>query len=504
VEQEHADGVVEIPGTTGQAVGRRLSQVARPVVWCEATDPIRKVAQQISAGAHSCALVRGDSGPGIVTDHDFRDRVATGQVGIDEPVSTLATFPVLTIDADATQAAGLLWMVEHAVHHLAVTDRDGRPVGVVRAVDLAQVEVREPLLIRAAIESATTLDELAEAARLLPATIVELHDSRVAAMHIGAVHAAVVDAIIRRVLLLRADPVLGEVRHSWIVLGSLARRESLPLSDVDTALVWEDPPEASAPDPAAAMRGAARGAIEDLRRCGLMPCPEGTNADNPEFSRSRSAWNAAIRAWHHDPSQQKALLMSAMVADSRPLTDAALGRSLTDPFGTGTRNTRFLRALLDEALSFRPPTGFVRDFVVEHTGEHRGQLDLKKGGLAPVGALARWIAIAIGEVPGNTPERLHRGADHGLLTADEVQTLAGAFEDIYGLVLDHEADALRAGTTPTTFIAPKDLDTLTRRHLRESFRAVRSVQARIDEHWLARLERASPPDPVHSCRSSNG
>lgn len=498
--QEHAGDVVDAArggvvdaaaGTAGQPAGRRLAQVARPIVWCDATDPIREVARQISDGAHSCALVRADSGLGIVTDHDFRDRVATGQVGIDEPVSALATVPVLTIDADATQAAGLLWMVEHAVHHLAVTDSDGRPIGVVRAVDLAQVEVRDPLLIRAAIENAATLDELAEAARLLPATIVELRDSRVAAMHIGAVYAAVVDAIIRRVLRLRDDPVLAEVRHSWIVLGSLARRESLPLSDIDTALVWEDPPEASSPDPADAMREAAGGVIEDLRRCGLVPCPEGTNADNPMFSRSRSAWTAAIREWQHDPSQERALLMSAMIADSRPLTDPALGHSLTDPVRTTrSRNTRFLRALLDEALTFRPPTGFVRDFVVEHGGEHRGQLDLKKGGLAPVGALARWIAIATGEVSGNTPERLHHGADHGLLTADEAQTLAGAFEEIYALILDHEADALSAGTTPTTFIAPKDLDTLTRRHLRESFRVVRSVQARIDEHWLARLERA--------------
>jgi CBS domain-containing protein len=174
------------------------------------------------------------------------------------------------------------------------------------------------------------------------------------------------------------------------------------------------------------------------------------------------------------------------------LTDAALGRSLTDPILAHTGNTRFLRPLLDEALRFRPPTGFVRDFVVEHSGEHRGQLDLKKGGLAPVVALARWIAIVTGDARGNTPDRLHRGADRGLLTADEAQTLAGAFEDIYTLVLHHEADALHSGATVSTFIAPRDLDTLTRRHLRESFRVIRSIQARIDEHWLVRLERASP------------
>jgi CBS domain-containing protein len=467
-----------------------LAQLARPIVWCQATDPIREVARRIGAGAHSCALVRVDGldSVGIVTDHDFRRRVATGEVGVDAPVSALATVPALTIDAHATQSAVLLRMVEHAVHHLVVTDRAGAPIGVVRAVDLAQVEVRDPLRVRMAVENATSLDEVAEAARLLPATIVALRDSEVAALHIAAVHAAVVDAIIRQVLRFHQDPVLAEVRHSWLVLGSLARREPLPRSDVDTALVWADSP----PRDAGALRAAAGRVLDDLRRCGLEPCPNGTNADSPAFSRSQSDWRAAIRAWQDDPAPKGALLMSAMVTDSRALTDAALGRTLTEPVPARTRNTRLLRALLGEALGFRPPTGFVRDFVVVHSGEHRGELDLKTGGLAPVVALARWIAMVTGDAAGSTLERLHRGAEAGLLTADEAETLAGAFEDFYDLVLRQEADALRAGAALTTFVAPKQLDTLTRRHLRESFRVVRSIQTRIEEHWLARLERASP------------
>jgi hypothetical protein len=98
--------------------------------------------------------------------------------------------------------------------------------------------------------------------------------------------------------------------------------------------------------------------------------------------------------------------------------------------------------------------------------------------------------------------RLPRAADHGLLTADEAQTLAGAFEDIYALVLGHEVRALRGGDLPTSFVAPRELDTLTRRHLRESFRAVRAIQARVDEHWLARLERVdhAVSGQVHASR----
>jgi CBS domain-containing protein len=367
-----------------------------------------------------------------------------------------------------------------------VTDPSARPVGVVRVIDLAHAEVRDPLLVRSAIEGAASLDELARAARLLPTTIVELAEGGVPAAHVGAVHAAVVDALVQRVLKLHQSSALAGVRHSWVLLGSMARREPLPLSDVDTALVWDDPPAGG--DPSAAIRGAAWEVLRDLHRCGLTLCGNGVNAHSPMFSRSRSDWVAAARAWQADPTQDRALLLSAMVADSRPVTDLPLGRALTDRIRAHTRTAPFLRALLDEALGWRPPTGFVRDFVVAHTGEHRGQLDLKSGGLVPVVALARWIAIVSGDTHGTTPDRLRRGAQTGLLTADEADTLAGGFDDIYTLLLRHEARAIRSGVTPTTYLAPRELDTLTRRHLRETFRAIALVQARVDGDAMSRLQ----------------
>jgi CBS domain-containing protein len=81
------------------------------------------------------------------------------------------------------------------------------------------------------------------------------------------------------------------------------------------------------------------------------------------------------------------------------------------------------------------------------------------------------------------------GAEAGLLTANEADTLAGGFDDVYSLLLEHEMAAIRAGGTPSTYIAPRDLDTLTRRHLRESFRAVGLLQARVNQDWMVRADR---------------
>jgi hypothetical protein len=49
--------------------------------------------------------------------------------------------------------------------------------------------------------------------------------------------------------------------------------------------------------------------------------------------------------------------------------------------------------------------------------------------------------------------------------------------------------ARRSGSAPTTYLNPIDFDSLTRRDLRETLRAIRVVQNRVDQCWVRRLER---------------
>ncbi len=258
-----------------------VSRYVRPVARCRPDDRIRDVAALITASGQSCALVDfPDGSVGIVTDNDFRRQVGSGDVGTDEPVHRLATRPVLTVNASASVATAFLEMVEHGVHHLAAVDRGGRHLGVVRVVDVASADVRDPLLVRAAVDAASDLRELAEACRLLPATAVDLWDTGVPAGRVGSLLAAVLDAALRRLLELDAAVADPGVPTSWLVLGSLARREVLPGSDVDTAVVWDGGEEA-----AGTVRKAAARVLDDLESCGFERCAEGANADTERFSR---------------------------------------------------------------------------------------------------------------------------------------------------------------------------------------------------------------------------
>jgi CBS domain-containing protein len=467
---------------------RPVCQLMREPLWCRADTTIREAGLAMTEANQSCVIFPANGGVGIMTDSDFRRLVATGDLGVETPVSAIASVPARAVDVGTTVASAFLEMVMHGVHHLVVTEADGRAVGIARVVDLSSVEVRDPLRIRSAIDRAGDLGELAAASELLRPSAVELFEWGMPTDRASALVGVMMEAILERCIALHQGFASDESGReaSWMVLGSLARREPLPCSDVDTALVWRPVNNGSSPDPRVFLE-AAEAVIQGFERCGLKRCPDGANASNPLFNRSEPAWVAAARHWISHPDSAGALLLTSIVTDSRPITGLHVGRSLLSAIEDLTTNKRFLKRMFDEALARRPPTGFVRDFVVEASGSHRGELNLKRRGVAPVVALGRWIAVTTRQTVGSTQERLAHGADVGLLTQDEADTLRGAHEQMFELLWIQEIEAIRAGRPVSTYLNPEALDSLTRRYLRESFRAISRVQARLESEWISRL-----------------
>lgn len=457
-----------------------ISQYMRPIIWVDQQDRIRDVALKISEVGNSCALIDASEGLGIVTDNDFRKRVVTGEVAIDQPVRDVMSMPCQSLPHHTTVGAAIARMVESGFHHLAVHDDAGRPIGVVRTVDLASAEVRDPLIVRRAIEDAASEGELVAAGQLIRPTAVALYENGVAALQIGTLLSTITDVMLRRIIELTPAPD-SLPPMSWLVLGSTARYEALPLSDVDTAIVYGD----GLPDRGGDVRNYAARVLSLMERSGLPKCPDNANATSPLFSRSRQQWIDDTDHWLDDPETPNALLFASFVADTRPIAELMLGRSVLEHMLQRGRMRPFLGLLLSNALASRPPTGFARGLVLETSGEHRGQLDLKKGGLQPICAMARWFGVKLGDVQGGTIARLDRARDAQFITQDERDSLVQAFTDIYALVLEVEVKAIKSNTKGTTYVDPQSLDTLTRRHLRESFRLIRSVQDRIENGWHA-------------------
>jgi CBS domain-containing protein len=460
---------------------RVAALIRRPPLLCPGDAPIRAAARQMTAAGASAVLIRHGATFGIVTDRDLRSRVIAAGLSPDEPVSAIMTEPAYTVSAGRLGGDVMLDMLERNIHHIPVLSPAGEVLGVVDDGDLVAAEGRMPLLLRRAIGLAETQADLTAAAAGLNPALIALRDAQLPAEQVAAVRSVVLDALTRRLAELAVrDAGPPPVPFTWFALGSLARREAVPSSDVDSALAWQGDgarDDAGDDDGAAGYGQRLAGAVNDgLRACGLPPDANGANAANPLFARSLASWQAVERSLSEDPTQAKALILASLITDSRPVfsTGTQAGGGL---WQVPTDRPDLRRLLAQFALSFRPPTGFLRDFVVEHSGERRGQLDLKHGGLIPIVDLARWAGMSAGVTSGSTMDRLRAAEAAGTMEGPEARTLMEAFGFIFSLRLDHQVEQLRRGEPPDDFIDPKQLNPLARSYLREAFRAVASVQA---------------------------
>ncbi len=460
-------------------VGELLHEQA---VVCEPRCTVRDAARAMTDAGASSALVRlADREFGILTDRDLREHLAAAGSPGDAPVTEAMSAPAFSVEPERPGTEVVLGMLDRGVRHVPVISRDGEPLGVLSDIDLLAVDTRSPFWLRRAVAEAGDTAELRQAAAQLRPTVLALHDADFPPARISAIMAIAVDVVTRRLIDLAIDDLgAPPCPLTWLAMGSLGRREIVPSSDVDSALVWEG--DDKDPEQHAYMQALGARVVGELAAIGFAADPHGATAAQPLFEHSAEAWRQVIRHSLEHPGEEKALILISLLYDARPVHGAADAWDVLEEFRAARGRRPLLRLLLRLALFHRPPTGFrrfrdsPRDFVVEHSGEHRGKLDIKETGLLPIAAIARYASLAAGAVTTSTRERLRAAADSNTLRAHEARALEEAYDLLWGLRLDHQVEQIRGGREPDDFIDPRDLDPLTRRYLREAFGAVRSVQ----------------------------
>jgi CBS domain-containing protein len=466
--------------TADQPVG---SLVRGDPVVCGPETSIREAAQLMSAGPGTAVVIDlGQQGFGILTDRDLRTKVVARGMSGEEPVTAAMSAPAYTCTADRRAGEVLAEMFERGLRHFPVLSPTGQIVGVVDDTDLVALRTRSSFYLRQRIATARSDEELVTVSRELRPMVVSLHDARVAAANVMSVYAVCVDALTRRLLKLALDRRGGVgVEFAWLALGSQARREALPSSDVDSAIVWFESGAGTGTEEQtrSELLELAREVIGGLRACGLRTDENGVNANAAPFVRSVASWQHVAQSWMSDPTQEKALILSSVIVDSRPVWGVHTGTPVADTFRLAASYPQLLRMLARFALSHRPAARRFRGLVLEHGGEHPGRLDLKLGGLVPILDLARWGAMSAGVTTATTPERLRAAAEAGTLAPADTHTLQDAFELINNLRLEHQVAQIRAGRSPDDHIDPEDLSALMRVQLRQAFRAVATIQKRV-------------------------
>jgi CBS domain-containing protein len=459
--------------------GRRVRELIRAApLLCPPDTSVQEAARRMIDAGVTCTVVDLGDRLGIVTDRDIRTRVVADGAGPDTHLSEVMSAPAWTIAGDRTGTEALLEMLDHGVRHLPVLDPGRRLIGVLDDVDLMASERRAPFRLRALIARSPDVEAVARAASELPDMVIALHDAQLPAAAISRAISSVHDSATRRLIdLVHADLGPAPVPYTWLATGSFGRFEPFPSSDVDTALAWEGP------DDDDRLRGwmrlFAERVLESLAAAGFQPDHKGAVASSPLFARSIENWQEAARSWVEHPDRDRGLMLLCVAVESDPVYGStAAAEHLAAAFARSPNRDFLLRRLAAVALAERPPTGFRRHLVLSWGGERR-VLDIKKAGLIPIEALARWSGLAAGVGAASTRARLDASEGAGTLGAEDAAVLRDAFELVCELRMEHQVEQLRTGRTPDNLIQPQRLTPVTRTALKEAFRAVAAVQRGI-------------------------
>jgi CBS domain-containing protein len=459
--------------------GRRVRELirAKPLV-CPPGTTVQDAAKRMIDAGVTCTVVDLGDRLGIVTDRDIRTRVVAAGANPDTPISQVMSAPAWTVAADRTGTEALLEMLDHGVRHLPVLDAGRRLIGVLDDVDLMASERRAPFRLRARIARSDDAAGVARAASELRDTVIALHDAELPAAAISRAIGSIHDSATRRLIdLAHEDLGPAPVPYTWLATGSFGRFEAFPSSDVDTALAWDGPDEDA--ELRGWMRTLAERVLEGLAAAGFEPDDKGAVASSPLFARSVAAWEEAARAWVEHPDRGRGLMLLCVSVESDPVWGGtAAAERLAEAFARGPDRELLLHRLAAVALLERPPTGFRRHRVLLWSGE-RTVLDIKKAGLVPIEALARWAGLAAGVSAASTRARLEAAEAARTLGKAEAAILRDAFELVCELRMEHQVDQLRAGREPDNLIEPPSLAPLTKTALKEAFRAVEGVQRGI-------------------------
>lgn len=452
---------------------------------CDAATKICEAAKRISNEKSGALFVTDADGraAGVVTDGDFARKVVAGGVATDLPVTAIMTAPVIEVESSERIFQALLTMLGRNIHHILVTE-GGKPKGVLTSHDLMLLQGKSPLSLARNIEQQQSVDDLAVAQKRIGDLLPLLMREGARASHITRVVAELNDRVMAKILKL-AEEKLGPppVPYCWVVLGSEGRREQTFKTDQDNALLYADPEElrTQADEYFEALAVCAQQALE---RCGYPPCPGGWMASNPRWRMPLTAWQALFRQWIEQAgyhSVEDALIL----LDMRPVAgDVSLYERLAADIGEQLKGASFFKSILAcISVGRKPPLGFFRTFVLDRSGDHKEELDLKETGTGPIVDAARLLAVDRGVSETNTVDRLTalRAAEY--LDPKVLTELQEAFEFLTLLRLENQLQQAREGRPLDNYISPRKLTHLQKGLLREAFQTVARAQSLIDDRF---------------------
>ncbi len=451
------------------------SVIKHKVITCEANTPLKDVLK-ILADTYigSMAIVNEANQPlGIFTLNDVLRRVALPQADLNRPIAEFMTTDPIALYANDLAYEAALIMAKHGFRHIFVIDEKQQLLGVVSERDLFALQRVGLTDIAHGIEAAKNLDDLKLSLAQIKKLAKNMMVQGIAIEQLTHLISHLNDQVVRRVIKRRFNdhPEVEQIDFAWIAMGSEGRDEQLFYTDQDNGIIFKDNDNRASTR--ATLLSFAKDVNHDLDKLGFPLCTGNIMAMNPECCLSDSEWRQRFSRWINNPTPE-ALLNATIYLDFKGIAgNISLAEQLRKWLcDVVPKQDLFLRFMTQNALRNRPPLGLFKEFTTrdDHT------INLKFNGSAIIVDIARILALKHGSHATNTVERLIAVMDKGDLQSKQAQGCIESFAFIQLIRMKHHFELEDKGLELSNNINPQQLDDLSKRVLRESFRLMRNIQ----------------------------
>jgi CBS domain-containing protein len=452
------------------------------------TMSISEAAEKMTRNNISSLFINSEKGNcvGVVTERDLARRVIAQGLATSRPVSEIMTTPVRTIPEYAQVFDALMAMMENDIRHLAITDVDDNVVGILTNRDLLTAQGHSPLFLIRTITEASNIDEVVTEHNHLPQLIRTLVSSGAKADNLTHFITTVSDAILKKVMQFTLDQMgPPPEKFAFMIMGSEGRGEQTLKTDQDNAIVFEDVPEDRRKEVGDYFLKFGETANDLLNRAGYAFCEGNVMAKNPKLCQPLSVWKQRFSDWIH-AAEAEDLLHASIFFDFRlGYGDGSLINRLRQHLFDSLRDwAGFFWHLSENALHFKPPLGFFRNFVVESKGEHRDKFDIKSA-MTPIVDFARIYALRHKIEETNTLKRLSHLRLKDVISQKQYEELEKAYGFLMQLRLVRQVTAIiEERKKPDNYINPKSLTRIEQRMLKEIFARIDNFQKKLEVDFI--------------------
>ena len=454
--------------------------LTREALMLPNTSSMQSVAQFMSQENVSAVLITDPSVDdnnfvGIITEHDLCEKVVAGGLDVNDPVDTIMSTKLISLDHNAYVFEAMLLMLRHNVHHLPIL-KNKYPIGLIEVADIIRYESQNSLLFVSSIFQQQSTEDLEQLSKELKDCFLRMVNEDANSHMVGRAMSEIGRSFKQRLLEL-AEEELGEppVPYCFLALGSMARNEQLIVTDQDNAIILDNNYDE-------AKHGQyfdklAKFVCDGLATCGYSYCTGDIMATNPEYRKTQLQWETCFANWIDKPDPQ-ALLNCSIFFDIVGVSGRLKWAEQLNMFilRRAKKNNRFLACLARNARNRTPPLGFFKDFVMEKDGGQNNSINLKRRGTAPLADLIRVHALAIGSTSQNSFERLDDIIEAKILPKSKGEDLQHAMELISLVRLRHQALDIESGIEPDNNIEPENMSDFERRHLKDAFLVLSNAQ----------------------------